>query len=175
MSNHTDPDDFEALYRSYAPLGLQVAKKVLDDPAAAEDVVQDMFLQLWRNPGSFNPARGQMKSYVSMVARSRSIDRWRSRAAERAALERLATEARTSVRDSTDGADQRALDGERRRELLSAIVKLPSEQREAVVLAYCGGQTAREIADGADVPLGTAKSRIRLGLSRARGHLSEAA
>ena len=175
MSKQADPDEFEALYRSYAPLGKQVAQKVLDDPAAAEDVVQDMFLQLWRNPGSFNPARGPMRSYVSMVARSRSIDRWRSRAVERAALERLATETRTHVRDSVDGADERALDAERRRELLSAIVKLPSEQREAVVLAYCGGQTAREIADGADLPLGTAKSRIRLGLSRTRELLGEAA
>ena len=175
MTRHADPEEFEALYRNYAPLGFQVARRVLDDPAAAEDVVQDMFLQLWRNPGSFNAARGPMKSYVSMVARSRSIDRWRSRAAERSALERLATEARTSVRDSADGADQRALDAEQRREVLAAIVELPSEQREAVVRAYCGGQTAREIADGVEVPLGTAKSRIRLGLSRARELLSEAA
>jgi len=175
MKNHRDPADFEALYRDYAPLGRQVAQKVLDDPAAAEDVVQEIFLQLWRNPNSYNPARGPMRSYVSMVARSRSIDRWRSRAAERAALERLGTEARTEARDSVAGADQRALDAERRRELMSAVVRLPSEQRDAVVLAYCGGLTAREIADGAELPLGTAKSRIRLGLSRARELLSEAA
>ena len=175
MSNYRDPNDFEALYRDYAPLGRQVAQKVLDDPAAAEDVVQDMFLALWRNPNSYNPARGPMRSYVSMVARSRSIDRWRSRAAERAALERMATESRTQARDSADGADQRALDAEQRRELISAIQRLPSEQRDAVVLAYCGGLTAREIADSSELPLGTAKSRIRLGLSRARELLSEAA
>jgi len=175
MSKPSDPNEFEALYRDYAPLGRQVAQKVLDDPAAAEDVVQEIFLQLWRNPNSYNPARGPMRSYVSMVARSRSIDRWRSRVAERAALERLCTEARTEARDSANGADQRALDAERRKELMSAIVRLPSEQRDAVVLAYCGGLTAREIADGAELPLGTAKSRIRLGLSRARELLSEAA
>jgi RNA polymerase sigma-70 factor, ECF subfamily len=175
MTENSHPDDFEALYRDYAPLGLQVAQRVLDDPAAAEDVVQEMFLQIWRNPGSFNPARGPMRSYVSMVARSRSIDRWRSRAVERAALERLATEKRTHVRESAEGADQGALEAERRRELLAAIVKLPSEQREAVMLAYCGGRTAREIADDAGLPLGTAKSRIRLGLARARELLGEAA
>lgn len=175
MTDLSDREQFDAAYRSFAPLCLHVARGVLGDVAAAEEVVQDLFLQLWRNPGSFDPARGSLKSFVAMAARSRSIDRWRSRSAESAACDRLATEARALRSDTAEGADQRVLEGERNRQVLAALVGLPSEQREAVLLAFCGGLTAREIAAGAGLPLGTAKSRIRLGLSRAREQLSEAA
>jgi RNA polymerase sigma-70 factor, ECF subfamily len=171
----TDREQFDAMYRSFAPLGLHVAQQVLGDTAAAEEVVQDVFLSLWRNPRAFNPERGPLKSYVAMVARSRSIDRWRARVAERSAQERLASESRVLQQTSAEGADVRVLDAERRGQVLSAVDKLPPEQREAVLLAFCGGLTAREIADGSDLPLGTAKSRIRLGLSRAREHLERAA
>lgn len=168
-------EQFEDAYRTLAPLCLRIAQKVLDDHTAAEDVVQDLFLQLWREPRLFDPARGPLQGYVTMVARSRSIDRWRTRQTERSACERLATESRTLSIDSAEGADQSALGAERRRLLLRALARLPDEQRDAVLLAFCGGLTARQIAHGAAVPIGTAKSRIRLGLSRARDHLSEAA
>jgi RNA polymerase sigma-70 factor, ECF subfamily len=171
----SDREQFDAAYRDYAPLCLHIARKVLGDPAAAEEVVQDLFLGLWRNPRAFDPARGSLKSYVAMTARSRSIDRWRGRAAERSARERLETEARVLRRDRAEGSDQHVLEAERRGQLLTAVGKLPSEQRDAVLLAFAGGLTAREIADGAGLPLGTAKSRIRLGLTRARAHMSEAA
>jgi RNA polymerase sigma-70 factor (ECF subfamily) len=171
----TDREEFDELYRSFAPLGLHVARRVLGDAAAAEEVVQDLFLALWRNPRSFDPRRGPLKSYVAMVARSRSIDRWRRRAAERAAQERLAVESRVLQRTSVDGADQSVLEEERRGEVLSAVAKLPEEQRDALLLAFRDGLTAREIAACSGLPLGTAKSRIRLGLARTREHLEDAA
>ena len=90
----SDRDQFDAQYRRLAPLCLRIARKVLGDNAAAEEVVQDLFLKLWRNPGAFDPERGSLESYVAMAARSRSIDRWRTRSAERQARERLESESR---------------------------------------------------------------------------------
>ena len=175
MTDLSDPAQFETAYRNLAPLGIGVARRVLGDPVAAEEVVQDLFLQLWRNPGSYDAARGSLRSYVAMLAKSRSLDRWRSRRADHAARHRMADESRVFHEDSTDGADRPVMEAERRRELRSAVVRLPAEQREAVLLAFAGGLTAREIAARADLPLGTAKSRIRLGLARARQHLAEPA
>ena len=175
MTNLSDPAQFEAAYRDLAPLGLGVARRVLGDPVAAEEVVQDLFLHLWRNPRSYDAARGSLRSYVAMLARSRSIDRWRTRSADHAARRRMADESRVFHEETTDGADHRVLEAERRGQLRSAVVRLPAEQREAVLLAFAGGLSAREIAARADLPLGTAKSRIRLGLARARQHLGEPA
>jgi RNA polymerase sigma-70 factor, ECF subfamily len=175
MTDLSDPAQFEAAYRDLAPLGFGVARRVLGDPIAAEEVVQDLFLHLWRNPGSYDAARGSLRSYVTMLAKSRSIDRWRSRTADHAARRRMADESRVLHADSADGADDRVLDAERRGRLRSAVVRLPAEQREAVLLAFAGGLTAREVAARADLPLGTAKSRIRLGLARARAYMAEPA
>ena len=175
MTDLSDPAQFEDAYRDLAPVGLGVARRVLGDPVAAEEVVQDLFLHLWRNPGSFDAARGPLRSYVAMLAKSRSIDRWRTRTADHAARRRLADEAKVVEEDTADGADHGALQAERRRRLRAAVVRLPAEQREAVLLAFCGGLTAREIAARAGLPLGTAKSRIRLGLARARDLMGEPA
>jgi RNA polymerase sigma-70 factor, ECF subfamily len=175
MTDLSDPAQFENAYRNLAPLGIGVARRVLGDPVAAEEVVQDLFLHLWRNPGSYDAARGSLRSYVTMLAKSRSIDRWRTRTADHAARGRMADESRVFHQDSTDGADQRVLEAERRGQLRAAVVRLPAEQREAVLLAFAGGLTAREIAARADLPLGTAKSRIRLGVARAREYLGEPA
>jgi RNA polymerase sigma-70 factor (ECF subfamily) len=170
----TDRRQFEAAYRSLAPHAKRVALKVLRDHAAAEDVVQDLFLQLWREPRAFDPGRGTLRAYVSMLARSRALDRWRSRAAGESAHGRFAREVESGSSASADGADVTVLGKERRRELISAVAKLPPEQRDAL-LAYGRGVTASEIASDGDLPVGTAKSRIRLGLARARDHLTEAA
>lgn len=172
MTDLSDPAQFEAAYRNLAPLGFGVARRVLGDPVAAEEVVQDLFLHLWRNPRSFDARRGSLRSYVAMLAKSRSIDRWRTRTADHAARQRLADESRVFHEDSTDGADHCVLEAERRGRLRSAVVQLPAEQREAVLLAFAGGLTAREIAARADLPLGTAKSRIRLGVTKLREELA---
>ena len=88
-----DLRQFDEAYRRLAPLALASANRVLRDEAAAEDVVQDVFVQLWLRPDSFDPKRGSLSSYVSMLARSRSLDRWRSRSARESAVERAEEEA----------------------------------------------------------------------------------
>lgn len=169
-----DPADFNRAYRRHAPAMLVAADRVLRDTAAAEDVVQDVFMHLWRKPTSFDSARGSLPSYLTMMARSRALDRWRTRAARDAAVERSAAQVRMERPVSEDAADPvLRKDGERR--LLRTLDELPGDQREAVLLAFGKGLTAREIASAAEVPLGTAKSRVRLGLQKARTELAAAA
>ena len=168
------PQVLERAYRLHSSRAFAAAMRVLRDPAAAEDVVQDVFTSLWRNPSQFDPRRGSLPSYVSMLARSRALDRWRAQAAHDAAVEREAS-ARPRELTTSSGADEPALARERSHEIMSALESLPGPQREALLLAFGGDLTAREIARIAGVPLGTAKSRIRLGLARARESLEAAA
>lgn len=171
MTDLRDPAQFDRAYRRYAPQMLAAAKGVLRNHTAAEDVVQDVFMHLWRNPGAYDARRGALGSYLTMIARSRALDRWRTRAVRDAAVERSKQEQRAESYVDESAAD-RVLrrDGERR--TLRALDELPHDQREAVLLAFGGGLTAREIATAAEVPLGTAKSRVRLGLQKARTTLN---
>ena len=172
--NLRDPRHFDRAYRDHAAAMLTAANRVLRDPGAAEDVVQDVFMHVWRSPRSFDSRRGTLGSYLTMMARSRALDRWRTRSAREAAVERAKAERSVeslTAEDASEPVIRR--DGERR--VLRALEELPRDQREAVLLAFGKGLTAREIADAADVPLGTVKSRVRLGLQKARTGLSEAA
>ena len=172
--NLRDPRTFNRAYRDHAPAMLSAATRVLRDAAAAEDVVQDVFMHLWRKPESFDPARGTLASYLTMMARSRSLDRWRSRTARDSAVERSAQETRLE-RPVAEDASEPVIRRDGQQRVLRALDTLPGDQREAVLLAFGKGLTAREIAVAAEVPLGTAKSRVRLGLQKARAELVAAA
>src|SRR3954452_11738365 len=87
MPDLRDPIQFNDAYRRAAPIALAAAKRVLRDEAAAEDVVQDVFMQLWLKPSLFDPARGSLNSHISMMARSRALARWRTRGARVAAVD----------------------------------------------------------------------------------------
>lgn len=165
------PRTLESAYRLHSSRAFAAAMRVLRDPTAAEDVVQDVFTSLWRNPSQFNPSRGSLATYVSMLARSRALDRWRSQAAHDAAIEREARTRDPRERSVNGGADEVVFRHEQSSEVMSALETLPDNQREAVLLAFGKGLTAREIARERDIPLGTAKSRIRLGLQKAKESL----
>jgi RNA polymerase sigma-70 factor (ECF subfamily) len=166
-----DPREFSETYRSLAPVAIRAAERVLHDRGAAEDVAQDVFARLWERPSAYDPARGSLASYVAMVARSRALDRWRSRRAAEAAAERLGHDAEPYADgNAAELADQRV----RLRASIAALRQAPHEQRQAVLLAYGAGLTAREVAAATKVPVGTAKSRIRLGLIRTREALGVA-
>jgi RNA polymerase sigma-70 factor (ECF subfamily) len=136
--------------------------RVLNDHARAQDVVQDVFLRLWRRPDAFDGRRGALGPYLRLMARSRALDLWRETEARRRAGDRLSL--------TIDPAGTRSDAGlvPERHDLRKALRALPDGQREAVVLTYWGGLTAEEVARHADVPLGTAKSRVRLGVRRLR-------
>jgi RNA polymerase sigma-70 factor (ECF subfamily) len=173
--NLKDPRQFDDVYRQLAPQAIAAANRVLRDEAAAEDVVQDVFMQLWLRPSSYDAARGPLGAYVTMLARSRALDRWRTRGARDGALERSKDEARLNGAAAEESAAEPVMRRERSRTLAGAIKTLPAEQRDALLLAYGRGMTATEIADATAIPLGTAKSRIRLGLRKTRENLTAAA
>ena len=168
--NLRDAHQYNDAYRRLAPLALASANRVLRDEAAAEDVVQDVFVQLWLKPDSYDPSRGPLASYVSMLARSRALDRWRARSAREGAIQRAEEQARADVQP-TESAAEPVIRRERSRRLLDVLETLPSDQRDALLLAYGRDLPASEIARIKEVPLGTAKSRVRLGLRRARQNM----
>jgi RNA polymerase sigma-70 factor (ECF subfamily) len=158
---------FTAAYLAHRHLAFSAAQHVLGDAATAEDVVHDVFTALWRDPSKFDPRRGSLPGYVAMMARSRAVDRVRSRNAGAAAVERLGV--RDAVREPVEeSAAERVVLLDEAGRVLAVVGKLPPAQRDAILLAYGRGLTTAELARVAGVPIGTAKSRLRVGLRRAR-------
>src|SRR3954470_7607676 len=169
----SDPKRFSAVYDEHHRGVYAAALRIVGDPAQAQDVVQDVFLRLWRRPEAFDARRGQLGPYLRLMARSRALDLWREGQAAGRASDRL-----KMVTPEDDGRPEERPDARVDREegrgaVREALRRLPSTQREALVLAYWGGLTADQIAQRSRVPLGTAKSRIRLGLARLRDECGE--
>ncbi|HEX8101548.1 MAG TPA: sigma-70 family RNA polymerase sigma factor [Solirubrobacteraceae bacterium] len=164
----SDPQEFQRVYDEQSRGVYAAAYRILGNAAQAQDVVQDVFLRVWRKPGSFDSRRGELGSYLRLMARSRALDVWREGQAAGRASDRLkvvvsGAEPRLDDRPAVaaERDDERAM-------VRDALRRLPTAQREALVLAYWGGLTAEQIADRTAIPLGTAKSRIRLGLAKLR-------
>ena len=160
---------FEGLYEEYSPAVYRTALRVLSDPTQAQDVVQDVFLRVWRHPDRFDSGRGSLANYLRLMARSRALDIWREAQAGGRARERMKLVALRT--DSARANDDPALAVQLRRDraiVVTALARLPAAQRSAVLMAYWGGLTAEQIAERSGVPVGTVKSRIRLGLMKLR-------
>jgi RNA polymerase sigma-70 factor (ECF subfamily) len=169
MSNDlSDPVVFGRVYDEHSRGVYAAAYRILGNSAQAQDVVQDVFLRIWRRPRNFDAGRGELGSYLRMMARSRALDLWREGQAAGRASDRLKL---AVAQDEPREQERPSAEVERREEgetVRAAVRRLPDAQREAVVMAYWGGLTADEIARRIEVPLGTAKSRIRLGLEKLR-------
>lgn len=161
----SDPAQFGRAYELHHRNLVNVAWRVLRDRAAAEDVVQDVFVSLWLSPASFDRQRGSIRSYLTMLVRHRALDRWRSRVVASAAAARAAASASTEAMD--DSAADRVIRSETANAVRQAVDALPPSQREAILLAYGSGLSTPEVATVTGAPLGTAKSRLRLGLQAA--------
>ena len=170
----SDPATFQRAFAEHERGVYAAAFRILGNGAQAQDVVQDVFLRLWRRPRSFDERRGALGSYLRLMARSRALDLWREAQAAGRASDRL----KLVVADEDLGVDlapaPAAELAETRGVLGEALGRLPDAQREALLLAYWGGMTADEIARRSSVPLGTAKSRIRLGLTKLREECGDA-
>ena len=167
---------FEALYDRYGDLVYSVALRVVGDTYVAEDVAQDVFLRVWRRPDQFDLNRGKFVTWLLSVTRNRSIDERRSRG-RRLRFEALPSSAEEEdVLPSNDDRDDPALAtvlADDRVAVRAALEVLPAEQKLAIQLAYFGGFTQQEIANKLGQPLGTVKTRIRLGMQKMRGSLEE--
>ncbi len=144
------------LYDRYSSVVYGVALRVLQDAAAAEDVLQDIFLQLWRKPDAFDSSRGSLVAWLAVIARHRAIDRLRQRRPE-TDIEEVVIASSTDLRDETE----RSLVIEKVR---AALGEMNEDQRKALEMAYFQGLTHAEIAEKTGEPLGTIKTRIRSGL-----------
>jgi RNA polymerase sigma-70 factor (ECF subfamily) len=144
------------LYDRYSPIVYSVALRVLGDTGAAEDILQEIFLQLWRNPELFDSSRGNLAAWLAVIARNRAIDTLRRRRPNTDIADVIVS---TEQDMSAETDRERAM--KRVREVLG---DMPGPQRRALELAYFDGMTHSEIATKTGEPLGTVKTRIRAAL-----------
>lgn len=165
-----DPAAAEALYDRFASRIYGLGIVMLGSDAAAEDLVQDTFVKLWRSAARYEPSRGRLDTWVLLVARSLAIDALRRRVLEARSLERAG-----HPRDvaAEPGPEERAEAEDLAARARRAMEGLSDGQRAALQLAYFGGKTSAEVAELEGIPLGTAKTRIRTALLRLREALRE--
>jgi RNA polymerase sigma-70 factor (ECF subfamily) len=151
-----DQGAMAALYDRYSSIVYSVALRVLQDAAAAEDVLQDIFMQLWRNPGAFDASRGNMAAWLAVISRHRAIDALRRRKAEDD-FEDVVLSVEPDLASDADRSRAMA-------KVREAFETMSPPQRSALEMAYFEGLTHAEIATKTGEPLGTIKTRIRTGL-----------
>jgi RNA polymerase sigma-70 factor (ECF subfamily) len=146
----------------------------VSDPSAAEDVTQEVFMRLWRRPENYVPQRGRFVIWILSVTRNRAIDelRTRGRRLKREALPTWNVEDSLSAVSKDDPARDAQLSDERRI-IVRALAMLPPDQRQPIELAYFRGLTQQEIATLLHQPLGTVKTRIRLGMQKLKVFLRD--
>jgi RNA polymerase sigma-70 factor (ECF subfamily) len=167
-----DAAAFEVIYERHCSAAFSLAYRMTGRRGAAEDVVQEAFLSLWRSGARYDQTRGSVRTWVLAVVHHRGIDALRRglkhdrhRASDEGIEERF---------ESGDRTDVQAVRREEAAEVRSALAALPDEQSRAIELAYFGGFSHSEIATMLETPIGTVKGRIRLGLEKLRGELGHA-
>ncbi len=169
-----DPDALAAFYDRWSPTVRGLVLRIVGEPADTDEVVEEVFWQVWQQAQRFDMARGRVPVWLMTIARSRALDRARAR-------KRRRDEVSDTLDDGSSRLDQMPSDesianpGElaNQRDLVAGALKaLPAEQREVVLLAYFAGLSQAEIADRLDLPLGTVKTRTRLAFAKLRESLA---
>jgi RNA polymerase sigma-70 factor (ECF subfamily) len=163
-------DALAEAYRRHAGAAYALARRLLNDNQLAEEVLQEVFLRLWNNPERFDAARGSLRAYLLAQTHGRAVDLLRSETARRRREEREAREAPAFG----DDIERQVIDLTVSEKVKEVVAGLPSDERQAIELAYFGGHTYRQVAVMLETPEGTVKSRIRSGLRRLRTDLAEA-
>ena len=153
-----------ACYDRYRLILFGLILRILNDRAEAEDVLQEVFLQVWRRANDFDESRGRAFTWLVTIARSRALDRLRSHGSRA----RIATAAAAEAGDVIGDATEETLRSEESVVVRRGLIELPEEQRRALLLAYFEGLTQTEIATRLGIPLGTVKTRVRSGMIRLR-------
>jgi RNA polymerase sigma-70 factor (ECF subfamily) len=161
-----DQDAFRRLYERHSGAALALALRVLQSRGEAEEVVQEVFVELWRRAAAYDRTRGQVRSWILTITRNRAIDLMRARGvAQRSRLRQ------PDPPEATEPASDRLENEQDRRRIATALTALPAEQREVIELAYFQGLTQSEIAQRTGTPLGTVKTRVRAAMSKLVGLL----
>jgi RNA polymerase sigma-70 factor, ECF subfamily len=161
-----DESALAALYDESGPLAYAVAMRILQDEADASEVVLDVYKQVWEAAGRFDEGRGSAAAWIVMLARSRATDRRRSRAVRMHAT--VQVEQLEELKSSEPNPEGLAMASQSGRSVMQALAAIPTEQRQALELAYFAGLSHSEIAERLGEPLGTVKTRIRLAVGRLR-------
>ena len=164
-----DREAFSRFYDAFSGIAFGLIRRVLREPAAAEEVLQDVFLQVWREAAQYDPRRGSPEAWLIMRAKTRAIDRLRS--IRRREKTFVAPVDEAMARGGDPDAPNPGVAAEERRLAHRALAQLPAAQRQVIELAFFEGLTQTEIAARLGEPLGTVKTRARLGLERLRGIL----
>ena len=161
-----DQSALAELYDASSPKVFGLAMKILGDHAAAEETTLDVYTQVWRRISTYDPERGTPGSWLMTLAKHRAIDRFRSSYLERGRQVPLEQAAELPGREETP--EQYSAGLERQRLVQEALATLSADQRQAIALAYYWGMSQSEVADQLKLPLGTVKTRIRLGMIKLR-------
>ena len=160
-----DAEAFTILYDRYGRTAFSLAYRVMGERQAAEDLVQDAFLKLWRSPTSYRPERSSVRTWLLSIVRNRGIDQLRAHASRRRTQNRIEALAPRSQPSEAFAETWRNSQRDRVRDALNT---LPPEQLKVLELAYFSGYTHVQVSELLDVPLGTIKGRMRLGLKKMR-------
>jgi RNA polymerase sigma-70 factor, ECF subfamily len=164
-----DPQAFELLYDRHGGAAYSLAYRIVGKQAAAEDVVQEALLSIWRSRRRYDPTRGSVRTWILGIVHNRAIDGLRRSSVHDRRRETLdIVEERFEASEKTDVEVARR---EEARSVRGALETLPTEQRQTIELAYFGGFTQNQIAELMDEPVGTVKGRMRLGLEKMRREL----
>jgi RNA polymerase sigma-70 factor, ECF subfamily len=162
-----DAEAFTTLYDRHGRAAFSLAYRVMGERQAAEDLVQDAFLKLWRSATSFRPERGSVRTWILSIVHNRGIDQLRSQASRRRTQDKIEASA---PRSQPSEAFAEAWRNSQRDQVREAMNTLPPEQLKILELAYFSGYTHVQISGLLDVPLGTMKGRMRLGLKKMRDY-----
>jgi RNA polymerase sigma-70 factor (ECF subfamily) len=163
MVERRDPDAFAALYDRHSRAAYSLAYRMMGERQAAEDLVQDAFLKVWRSAGSYRAERGSVRTWILSILHNRGIDQLRAQASRLRTRERLEASAEKT---QPSEAFSETLRSSQREQVREAMSTLPPEQLKILELAYFSGYTHTEIAELLGLPLGTVKGRMRLGLKK---------
>jgi RNA polymerase sigma-70 factor (ECF subfamily) len=167
-----DPAAFEVFYDRHGGAAYSLAHRIVGDRTAAEDVVQEAFLSIWRSSARYDPAKGSVRSWTLGIVRNRAIDALRRQAGPAPKLDHD-DEALLEARPSEELTDSEAIRRDTAERVRGALGELPHEQSQVITLAYFGGFSHSEIASMLGAPLGTIKGRMRLGLEKLRDTLAD--
>ncbi|NEK58504.1 sigma-70 family RNA polymerase sigma factor [Geodermatophilus sabuli] len=159
------------LYDRFSRPAFTLARRILADDTLAEDVLQDVFLAVWRDPGAYDRSRGSVGSWLLAMVHHKAVDAVRREESHRRRQGRAQDELALDLPTSTRDVEEEAWRGVVSASVRSALGALPDVQREALTLAYYGGYTQREVAALTSAPLGTVKTRMLAGMRRLREEL----
>ena len=165
-----DASALSELYDRFSGLLLALSRRILGDEAEAEEILQEVFLQVWNQAGRYDPSRSSVSTWLVLITRSRSIDRLRSRQVKERTLTNLKQE--NQDRHTSPEGPASVLLHDRRQRLRQEMANLPPEQKEILELAFFKGMTQSEIAKGTGIPLGTVKTRTLLAMKKLRNALA---